>query len=460
MKVKIGKNIFELKTPPIPQREEAMKVALGQAKKERRKLLRKLKAAKTQSQRKKAQHAYTTSQRVRFATMVEVNRRKFSKTSLSDKIDSFKKSLDFELYLPIEESMQLRLKSKGMTGKFRYYIDFELRHRTAQQMVLDMLKTAFKPKAWQYGISGARGRDEAVKSAKKFIEQGFVNAKHLDIQKFYDSFSHQGILDSDLPLPISVIEHVVIGKHFEISISQELLESSHGALYCEYADLVSAAGIPQGSATSPLVGGYFISKLDMKLSGTLRIINYADDFLVLANSTSALSSAERALKSAVEDLPAGAFRLIEKSKFFPSQEYPPELNLTAICEFLGYKFCVSFPSSQDLAESAVSLPQCTIKVSDLNAVKADNRLIEISKRLSTNRATEDNFDVIVDLAFYILCWEQSFALADDAKDLAESFKAYVAKALDEYPYWTEEEIWTKAQKKRLVEVDWGGETSS
>ena len=172
-------------------------------------------------------------------------------------------------------------------------------------MVLDMLKAAFKPKAWQYGISGAQGRDEAVKNAKKFIEQGFVNAKHLDIRKFYDSFSHKGIMDSDLPLPISVIEHVVIGKHFDVSISKALLESYHGALCCEYADLVSAAGIPQGSATSPLVGGYFISKLDMKLSGTVRIINYADDFLVLANSASALSSAEKALKSAVEDLPAG-----------------------------------------------------------------------------------------------------------------------------------------------------------
>ena len=126
MKVKIGKNIFELKTPPIPQREDAMKVALGQAKKERRKRLKKLKAAKTPSQLKKAQHAYIASQRVRFAAMVEVAQRKLSKTSLSDKIDCFKKSLDFQLYLPIEESMKLRLKSKGTTGKFRYYIDFGL----------------------------------------------------------------------------------------------------------------------------------------------------------------------------------------------------------------------------------------------------------------------------------------------------------------------------------------------
>ena len=75
MKVKIGKSIYELKIPPVSEPEEAMKVILGQAKKERRKRLKKLKAAKTLSQRKKAQHAYTTSHRVRFATMVVVNRR-------------------------------------------------------------------------------------------------------------------------------------------------------------------------------------------------------------------------------------------------------------------------------------------------------------------------------------------------------------------------------------------------
>ena len=80
-------------------------------------------------------------------------------------------------------------------------------------------------------------------------------------------------------------------------------------------DLLSLArlGIPTGSGSSPLVGMFALSRLVWTPMPGVIVVNYADDFLVLALSDKLRDAAGRVLIRATGELPGGHFELKLKS---------------------------------------------------------------------------------------------------------------------------------------------------
>ncbi len=79
-----------------------------------------------------------------------------------------------------------------------------------------------------------------------------------------------------------------------------------------YNDLITLArqGLPPGSGCSPVVAEFIISKLAWSTSTQVVIVNYCDDWLILASTPKYLDEAIGALTDAVSKLPGGHFELV------------------------------------------------------------------------------------------------------------------------------------------------------
>ena len=96
-------------------------------------------------------------------------------------------------------------------------------------------------------------------------------------------------------------EHVVIGKHFELQGQHLNKEEKHlQDTLDHYLSLIAERGLPQGSASSPAIANFVMSKIEPKLPKGARFLNYVDDFLILAQSPERAEKAKNALTSSIK----------------------------------------------------------------------------------------------------------------------------------------------------------------
>src|SRR3546814_4734910 len=91
-------------------------------------------------------------------------------------------------------------------------------------------------------------------------------------------------------------------------------------------------GIPQGSACSPIVSDYCMSRIPWSPSSGIALVNYADDFFLLATSIPLLAAGGDMLIDAVSEIPGGTFKLQQLSEgsvhdglAFRAEEHTSEL---------------------------------------------------------------------------------------------------------------------------------------
>lgn len=209
---------------------------------------------------------------------------------------------------PIDEPVKVfpREKKGGALGVIH---SFGLTHRTAQDLVARIMSRHLKPRPFQYGL---RGMHKAVADVKKRVDAGYIYAARLDIKDFFGSFALEK-LAPELPLPHEVVEHAVVGRHIEVYVDQSKSKGYASPLHTpHYDDLISLArrGIPPGSACSPIIAEFMISRLAWEPSKQVVIVNYCDDWLILALKIEHLDAAVRALTDAVSKLPGGHFELL------------------------------------------------------------------------------------------------------------------------------------------------------
>jgi hypothetical protein len=212
---------------------------------------------------------------------------------------------------PLPELVNVYPKSKK-SGGVRMIHNFGLLHRTSQHVVARVMSAYYKPRWFQYT---QRGTHAAIKEAKAYLAAGHVHLARLDITDFYPSFEFEKLVN-ELPLPPEVVENVVVGRHMKVEMDQEFINHINMAsLPHSINDLLLQArlGIPQGSACSPIVSSYCVSRLIWTMwfptMSPEPLINYADDFLLPSSSEKLLDKAAGALTKAMAYLPGGHFEL-------------------------------------------------------------------------------------------------------------------------------------------------------
>lgn len=216
---------------------------------------------------------------------------------------------------PLAEIDRVRVRIKK-DGQFRYIHDFGPLHRTAKQMVYRVLAEKFVAKDFQYTLSGIQ---TPIKLAKAELSDGKTFFATLDIRDHFGSFSTKKLAHL-LPIPKEWVDYVVGGRHAVVK-----LENIDPSISVSPAKLLLQAqrGLPTGSICSPIVAASSIGALTWQPSSERTLINFADNFLLLATSLSEMSKAKHELIDAVRKLPGGKFspRVVDEGSAGESFDY-------------------------------------------------------------------------------------------------------------------------------------------
>jgi len=413
MRIKIDNTEFPF-DPKAGFTKTELQKQVATAKAHRRKLKKILKAAGKSNQKKEPQHQYVSSARVKFATMIEVGKRQIFSNRLQLPMYS-QMAQKLKLHEPINEKVNIRLKEKP-NGGVRYYCEFGLIHKTAQAMVADMIRYQFKPKSWQYETKGVR---KAVTSVKNLFKSGFIYAAKLDIKSFFDSFYHDQITLGAIPIKKAITENVAIGKTYTFANNESIKVKAglevpddhiheYAGTISHYINLVTQQGIPQGSAASPIVASFFLSKVNLNLPTNVRVINYVDDFLILGKTPEKVINAGNALKSAIADLPVGNFELLPKGGS----------SFVSGIEFLGHVF--KMDGNKNLS---VQVSQPNIQKFNFEVSKRSARLVDLHDSNPKNNCIA--YELVLELARYVLGWLLAFSEADNIIELEKHGKLFL-----------------------------------
>lgn len=205
---------------------------------------------------------------------------------------------------PLSEPDWVRVKLKsGMD--YRFLHEFGPRQRTGQMAVRRVLECSFVPRLFQFTFMGIQ---PPIIQAREAILDGAVYFATLDIRNHFSSFDAMGLASLLPMLPQAWRDHVVSGQctvmewnksakiHHHMPVSpQELLDQAR-------------SGILTGAICSPIIAARSLSKLSW-MHNPAWLWNYADNFLLLATTSTQLKNNIEELKARVSELPGGHFAL-------------------------------------------------------------------------------------------------------------------------------------------------------
>ena len=182
-----------------------------------------------------------------------------------------------------------------------------VRDRVAQQaakLVLEPIFEAdFEPNA--YGYRPKRGALDAVQEVHRAIQHGEVHVVDADLSKYFDTIPHRELMQS-------VARRVSDGKMLRLIkmwLKAPAEESDGRGRKLRTGGERSQVGTPQGGVISPLLANLYIHRLlkawkkfGLERHLGARIINYADDLVILCRSRFGAESALKALRWIVERL--------------------------------------------------------------------------------------------------------------------------------------------------------------
>lgn len=318
-----------------------------------------------------------------------------------------------DLEAKITEIVRVSVRKKG-SGGYRPVCTFGMKGRTAQEAVKRVLAPYFVPKPFQFTMKGVPAAIEGVRQA---IAGGFVHAARLDIKNFYASFNGDK-LAHELPLPKGVVEYVVTGRHMNCVTA---MQGDHPAISIPHI-IGARQGLPQGSICSPIVAARALSRLPTLLVDT-RLVNYADDFLLLAKDAATLDKGMAQIVADVKALPDGIFDLVAKSTG----------HMSTGMDFLGHRLQadgeqlrlnVSAASAEKFYHTLAALD---IEMSHAYGVAGGIGDLGSSKAAIT---TEKAIALLCELREYARSWIAAFKLCEDIDDYAAPIEQSLAGHLE------------------------------
>jgi RNA-directed DNA polymerase len=170
-----------------------------------------------------------------------------------------------------------------------------------------------------YGFRPGRGCKDALRRVQENLDQGYTYVVDADLQSYFDTIPHNKLMDR-------IQEKIADGKVLELInsfLKQNILE--------ECREWTPISGCPQGAVLSPLLSNIYLHPLDVLMRNErIRMVRYADDFVIMCNSK---EDADR------------AYDIMKKWIIENDLTLHPEKTHIGNCliagqgfEFLGYKF--------------------------------------------------------------------------------------------------------------------------
>jgi RNA-directed DNA polymerase len=167
-----------------------------------------------------------------------------------------------------------------------------VRDRVAQEVIRRLLAPVFEPQFHKhsYGFISGRSCQQAIERVLELHGQGYCVVLDADIQGFFDNLGHRIIM-------AAVAAEVADGNILDLVerfLTAGVME--------EGAFRRTVMGTPQGGVISPLLANIVLNRLDWQLDAAgYHFVRYADDFVVLCQTTQQAQEALRLVKRVLED---------------------------------------------------------------------------------------------------------------------------------------------------------------
>ena len=168
-----------------------------------------------------------------------------------------------------------------------------IRDRIVQQALLNVLHPILEPQFEPCSFAYRPGRSHlmAVEQVERWRDRGYEWVLDADITQFFDSLNHQRLL-------AEVAERLTEPKVLDL-IQQWITVGSLTARGIE----LPKAGIPQGAVISPILANVYLDDLDEILTAAgLKVVRFADDFVVLARSHRRILEAQQQVTQLLLDM--------------------------------------------------------------------------------------------------------------------------------------------------------------
>lgn len=163
--------------------------------------------------------------------------------------------------------------------------------RLIQQALLQALTPVFDPvfSEFSYGFRPGRSAPQAVKQARRYIEEGFRFVVDIDLEKFFDRVNHDALM--------ARVARKVRDKRILKLIRAYLNAGVMANGVCIRTD----EGTPQGGPLSPLLANIMLDDLDKELEERgRRFVRYADDCNIYVRSRRAGERVMESIKEFIE----------------------------------------------------------------------------------------------------------------------------------------------------------------
>ncbi|USS95558.1 group II intron reverse transcriptase/maturase [Serratia symbiotica] len=263
--------------------------------------------------------------------------------------------------------------------------------RFIQQAVMQVLQSQWDPTFSEssYGFRVGRSAHQAVKRAKRYVEEGQHWVVDIDLEKFFDRVNHDVLISR-------------VAKRITDKRVLKLMRAFLNAGIMQ-AGLVSPQmeGTPQGGLLSPLLSNVLLDELDRELEKRgLKHVRYADDSNIYVRSKRAGKRVKESITHWLEN------RLKLKVNERKSAVSPPGER-----KFLGYSI-------------SPGKGRAWILIAPESIRRAKSRLREITGR-SKGRSLEQ---VIGKLRVYLTGWRKYYSL-NELPSLTRNLLGWIRRRL-------------------------------
>jgi RNA-directed DNA polymerase len=145
--------------------------------------------------------------------------------------------------------------------------------QTAVKLVIEpIFEIAFRPAS--YGFRPRRSCRDALREVDRLLKQGFNFVVDADLESYFDSIPHEQLMKR-------IEERISDGRLLDLLrlwLKQDILG--------EMQKWTPVQGTPQGAVISPLLANIYLHPLDERMAERgLKMVRYADDFVVLCRSS-------------------------------------------------------------------------------------------------------------------------------------------------------------------------------
>jgi RNA-directed DNA polymerase len=190
--------------------------------------------------------------------------------------------------------------------------------RVFQQAIAQILTPVYERQfsPFSYGFRPKHDAHKALHQCKRNIDEGYVFAVDMDLEKFFDRVNHSKLIEV---LSRTIKDGRVISLIHKYLIAKVMVADEYET---------NEQGVPQGGPLSPLLGNIMLNELDKELDKRgHKYVRYADDLLIFCKSK---RSAERTMGSIIP--------FIENRMFLKVNMEKSKVDKVSNVKFLGYSF--------------------------------------------------------------------------------------------------------------------------